>query len=380
LLIALGVVLAGYLVADYRLITQVVLHRGFQSHRAEFGADTVAFSRGLIRAAWEFSGGEATAPSAQYPAILLAACLGLAAGLVQVRRQSHCRGGEEVLGEPGRPTAQRDLMLLCLLALTCAAIAAWFALHILPLVQSLLHASGIGALRMLQLYRVTWFQPCLWAIIFALSLAFIARIRRVGMLLAAGLIGLQLFVTVSTDQHERQEQKLTYAEFFSPQLFAEIRAFIGKPAEKYRVAGLGMHPAIALYNGFFTVDGYWVNYPLDYKHKFRRVIAGELDKSPALADYFDHWGSRCYLFSAELGQEYLFTKTGVTRRISRLDIDVHALAQLGGRYILSAVEIGNANALGLALEKVFERNDSPWRIYLYRVPEPQETRSTSHRP
>jgi hypothetical protein len=41
---------------------------------------------------------------------------------------------------------------------------------------------------------------------------------------------------------------------------------------------------------------------------------------------------------------------------------------LGVEYIFSAVEIGNGEQLGLKLEKVFERDDSPWRIYVYAAP------------
>ncbi|MGD0652951.1 MAG: DUF6044 family protein [Thermoguttaceae bacterium] len=56
------------------------------------------------------------------------------------------------------------------------------------------------------------------------------------------------------------------------------------------------------------------------------------------------------------------------RRVDHLDIDTIALRQLGVEYIFSAVEIGNGEQLGLKLEKVFERDDSPWRIYVYAAP------------
>jgi hypothetical protein len=181
---------------------------------------------------------------------------------------------------------------------------------------------------------------------------------------------MQIAVVVSAQYAEQQRQRLTFAEYFSPALFREVRDYIAARPTDYRVASLGLAPSIALYNGFETVDGYWVNYPLEYKHRFRRAIAGELAKDPKLASYFDEWGSRCYLFSAELGQEYLYTRNAAKRRIEHLDVSTADLSGLGARYVLSAVEIGNASELGWKLEKKFERSDSPWEIYLYALPPP----------
>jgi hypothetical protein len=236
-------------------------------------------------------------------------------------------------------------------------------------------APGFRAVKMLQLQRLNWLHAALWALVFAVSLATISTavrrgwLRVLGQLAALGLIAMQLAVAIATQYCEHREQRLTFAEFYSPGIFRDIRDFIGAPPAEYRVASLGLHPAIALFNGFHTVDAYWVNYPLEYKHRFRRAIAGELAKDAKLAAYFDGWGSRCYLFSAELGQQYLYTKDSPKRRIERLDVDTAALADLGANYILSAVEIGNAAELGLELQRTFARDDSRWEIFLYAVPQ-----------
>ena len=98
------------------------------------------------------------------------------------------------------------------------------------------------------------------------------------------------------------------------------------------------------------------------------MIAGELAKDTSLADYFYKWGSRAYLFSSELKHEYYCTKQAKRRKIEELSFDTTALRDLGTAYILSAVEVGNSEKLGWKLEKVFERDDSPWKIYLYSIP------------
>ena len=78
--------------------------------------------------------------------------------------------------------------------------------------------------------------------------------------------------------------------FFAKKQFSEIKNYINKPINSYRVASIGLHPSISLYNGFYTADGYFVNYPLEYKKKFRKIIEKELNKDKNLKSYYDNWG------------------------------------------------------------------------------------------
>ena len=154
----------------------------------------------------------------------------------------------------------------------------------------------------------------------------------------------------------------TYAQYYDTQLMGAIKEDLG--LEGCSVACLGMHPAVPEYSGIATADGYYPSYPLSYKHRFQRVIQGELDKSASLKAYFCDWGSRCYLFSSELGTKYLWGKDcGVS--VKELSMDVEALRELGCRYILSAVPIGNAAALGLAECGVWSGKDAYWEIRAY---------------
>ncbi len=122
-----------------------------------------------------------------------------------------------------------------------------------------------------------------------------------------------------------------------------------------------------MYNGFWTINGLGNNYSLDYKHRFRKIIAKELEKDEWIHNYFDRAGSRCFLYCHELGKQCLCTKHHPIRRVEHLEIDTVALRQIGAEYILSAVDIVNYKSLGLKLERVFERDDSPWQIYLYSI-------------
>lgn len=134
----------------------------------------------------------------------------------------------------------------------------------------------------------------------------------------------------------------------------------------HKIVCLGLHPSILEYNGFHTVDSYMANYPLSYKHRFRKVIASELAQSETLKDYFDHWGSRCYLFSAELGNDFLWGKHK-NGKVSNLAIDIEALKELDCKYIFSAVEIENYASLKLDYKGAYTTSDSFWNIRVYKI-------------
>jgi Lhr-like helicase len=142
------------------------------------------------------------------------------------------------------------------------------------------------------------------------------------------------------------------------------------------VVSLGIHPGIAQYNGFFTLDIYTDIYPLKYKNQFRKIIEAELEKSETLRRVFDKNGKRCFLLSSELhGSDKirgLAFSRGITKweqhlKIQQLDMNTDAFKSLGGEYVFSAVEIMNCDENQLVLERIFETEDSPWRIYLYRT-------------
>lgn len=159
----------------------------------------------------------------------------------------------------------------------------------------------------------------------------------------------------------------SFAQFFDKQLFNEIAADLSISQDySVKVASLGMYPSIASYNGFWSVDGYWSSYPLEYKHKFRRVIESELLKDSDIRSYFDNWGNRCYLFSSELGEDYLYSKSE-KKSINNFEINTKALSKLGCTYIFSAVEICNYQSLCLDYVKNYSRPDSFWKIWVYRI-------------
>jgi len=240
--------------------------------------------------------------------------------------------------------------------------------------------------------RFYWLYPLLWYFIFALSLNSISKnIKNIKLriwiiVIALSVQSLLLFYKtdwirgVLKESYKKINKAYiaspTYCEFFSEKLFKEIDNYIGKAKNSYRVASIGIHPSIAAYNGFYTLDGYMVYYPLEYKHKFRKIIEKELYKNKIWKDYYDDWGNRVYIFVDEIEKKrddpkwdwYMLMETKCANfNIKNLELDIDSFKKMGGKYIFSAVKIINCKSNGISLEKIFYDKNLPWKIYLYRA-------------
>lgn len=214
--------------------------------------------------------------------------------------------------------------------------------------------------------RYHFLRPMVIYVLFAMALKIVWQEGRRWRAVGAAAIALQLLVLISYNEEIVYRNKPSFREFYAEKQFADIREYIGRPVHTYRVASIGIHPAIAQYNGFYTLDTYNNFYPLEYKYRFRRIIAKELEKNKKLREYFDEWGGRCYLFVDELGKRYMFKKNS-KRTIRHLELNTEAFYEMGGRYIFSALPIENEAENALRLERVFRSDESAWTIYLYKV-------------
>lgn len=176
----------------------------------------------------------------------------------------------------------------------------------------------------------------------------------------------QIILLFAFNEEIINHKKPTVKEFYATEQFSHVKAFIGRPVKDYRVVSIGIHPAIAQYNGFYTLDTYNNFYPLAYKHEFRTIIEKELKKNKKIKKYFDEWGGRCYIFTAQIGKHYMIKKNS-TKVLKRLELQPSKLKELGGEYIFSALPIKNAAENQLELENIFQSDSSAWTIYLYKL-------------
>ncbi|MFD0049006.1 DUF6044 family protein [Actinomycetes bacterium NPDC127524] len=180
------------------------------------------------------------------------------------------------------------------------------------------------------------------------------------------ILQIALLFLANPELYYRVVHQPSFREFYAEEQFRDIKNYIGKPQSSYRVASIGIHPSISQYNGFYTLDTYNNFYPLSYKHQFRKIISKELDKNKKEKRYFDTWGGRCYIFVAELGKKYDYRKDS-KKKIHNLQLNTAVFKKMGGRYIMSAVPILNAEKDGLHFLKSFNSSHSAWKIYLYKV-------------
>lgn len=253
------------------------------------------------------------------------------------------------------------------------------------------HAEGVielrevlpGPLASFQFDRFYFLYPCIWYVVSGLVFEMLARIgqQRSDVVWAWIAILLTLMMTVSTigktsvvliNAKEvitgKESGQMTWREFYAEDLLREIKQDLDElsNSEDYRVISVGLHPAVAIYNGIATLDGYSTGYPLSYKHEFSKIIEGELDKSEELNDYFWDWGNRCYAFSHELGRRYEIPKDS-SLSIKDFSMDVDALKQMGGRFIISAVPIERCEDYGLREVGSYESDDSFYELWAYEV-------------
>lgn len=341
---------------------------GTVSHKSEY----VLNAAGFLNQFWTnlSQGGQHSVDYHRWiPAVILPAAV--AAWL------AYRRNGKTVTKSYGR--CGKALVISCGCILIFAAVAAlWDSAAGVGI------RSGLGALKGFQGNRILWLSPCLWYLAVGCGLLILleclpGKLETGMMIVALGAVLLTAGQVLMESNLKPNVQKLinrdyaamSFRDYYAIGVLDQVQQYIrenyGEEPEEYRVVSLGIDPAAALYHGFYCLDGYSNNYDLNYKHRFRRIIAPELNKSEYLADNFDHWGNRCYLFSAECPGYYTIEKGGFY--FQNYEIDTKSLAELGGRYLLSAAYIDHSEDTGLELlrQDAFETEDSYYRIYLYRV-------------
>lgn len=175
-----------------------------------------------------------------------------------------------------------------------------------------------------------------------------------------------VYWTMTSLAGSQESTAITLREFYSSDLFDEIREDIGYDGQY--AAAYGFHPAVLTYNGFNTLDGYVSVHSMQWQLQFREIIAPALQRYEDKQQYYDGWGGRMYLYG-----ELPFQPTrDKNSEPAPLYIDTDAFVKYGGMYILSRAEISNAEALGLEFINDFDSEESLYHIYLYQAVEETE--------
>ena len=388
----MAALVAVYTAGNMDLILQTLgLSDAPASHKTELALTPVDFSWADVFD--QFFNGQWHAASCQTAlAVFCLAALCILGFLCAAGRGSDAGNTPSVRG---RTCALAAILLACFLI---AVFKEWYQTQMAISLRELLP----GSLKAFQLDRFYWLYPALWFTAFALAAdtlwsvvprgrkgvgkhsselpathapkvarAALSALAAVVLVLTVGFSAPSnaLLANIGTMATGQSMGHLTWEQFFAEDLFAQAREDLAKQGEassEIRVVSVGMHPSVALYNGFYCLDGYSNNYPLAYKHAFRAIDEGEFAVDSDIRDYFDHWGNRCYCFTHELGFTYLVPKnSGITLQDCRLNFA--AAKSLGAQYVFSSVRIAHAKRLGLEKVGAYETDASYYRLYLYKI-------------
>lgn len=360
----LGILILGYIITEWRLF-EVMLFSGEQSMRSTMSSAYVAGLTAFKDAAMVFWRGYYHCGSL-HTYIIFPVCVIyiLIADFAYLKNKQYLKLCKDPIN-----------WLILWIAFNCFI----YALNEVKWFQKLV-SEIIPFLQGFNFSRTAWFNPFLWYFLFFLVLCRIKWEKMVSFLIimAWGVVCFMpatynhifyncLLVACNVAGEEKIEtlvgrnlELLTYREFYSEQLFDEIKEDIDYRGE-WSVA-FGMHPAILEYNGIATLDGYLSYYPQSYKKQFRKLIEPELNIDPENREYFDTWGGRAYIYSNEIS--YNPAKT-MNQDEADMNIDPDVFRNMGGKYIFSRAKIRNADTLGIELRGKYTQKDSPYTVYLY---------------
>lgn len=252
----------------------------------------------------------------------------------------------------------KAIPLLMLLQIILAAIVFLSSCQCL---HSLTHY--IPILKMLNISRIAFVQPLIWAILLAYVLPIYLQRLRYSFYFLLLFISAQIILSLHARNFSNKpvDGLASFSGYYAPQLFARIKQDL--PKHNVRVVSFGFEPAVALYNGLYTVDGYTTDYPLSYKHRFRKVIEKYISKMKDTL--YDRWGSKVYLMQIRATPDIYKHLKGKT--IEKTLFNTKALCSLHTDYLLSAYKIDLKNREDLVFVKYYKGKKGSWDVYLYRL-------------
>lgn len=350
-LCALATMAALYVMVEYRLFINM-LDPVFEPHRSEFTKEGLKFSRSLKEAGLNFINGQYHVPTNHKTLIIpfLALCLSWS------MYKKHWKS--------------RSFQIVAACVLTSLLISIFYGFwEWKPIIDLRENASF---LKEFNLSRFHWLHPFLWYTAFGAALFGAYHeaprnfIKPLVILLAMIQAGSNLVFSERYEFLNRSEPG-SYREFVASSQFSAISDTIGKDKSTYRIASIGIHPSIAAYNGFQTVDFYMAYYPLSHKKNLYAAMEDELERAPELKQYYLDWGNRAYLFTAKTGKHFLTVNEAShseTRPPYKAAFNNKKLQEMGAEYLVSRIRLAGYELLGTFPA---EKGRSMVTLYLYKI-------------
>ena len=225
----------------------------------------------------------------------------------------------------------------------------------------------LSLLKIFQWNRFYYLLPMLWLILFTVIISRLLDFRMLNVFVFLMLTFQLIYILRKNTEvinnikilMNRNKDIISVSEYYSEPVMQKIKQHINMSPDSYKVGCVGFDPAVASYNGIYTLDAYQNMYDVKYKHQFRKIISEDLDKNPEIKKHFDFWGSQCYLYCDEFNK---------TRKITNLNYDWEKFKELGGSHIISSVKLLNPDTNNIKFEAYFSDKSKKYMdAYLYKV-------------
>jgi hypothetical protein len=221
----------------------------------------------------------------------------------------------------------------------------------------------------LNITRIAFIQPFLWAILLVCALLIFIRKMHFSILFVTTFMIFQMIISIHYSFYQTipSQKYSSFQSYYAKDLFTQIKNEIPESIDTIRIVSYGLEPAVSLFNGFHTVDGYTVNYPLSYKHQFRKVIEKYLDTNNSVSNearkIYDNWGSKIYILETTVTLDY-YSKQRVSKNST---FNTNELCNLNTSYLISSYKFESPKNKDLIFIKYFAGKKDSWDIYLYRI-------------
>ncbi len=373
-LIATGVLLVSYIITNGELL-QTVTGGGYTTHRTEM---VLKANENLALQFKELFLKGGAYSKVYAPLVLLLTALLIISFLYKKKIAK-----ESDLKDTNHPILKhiRTLKVLYLLVIIFTVLAVLWNSDLIVKLRI-----GIGGpLPYFQADRIYWCFPFIWMLILGNGLEALKpdmKIRKITARKVFGMLAMLVctteFLLILRDSSLNKNLRLlflknyrqtTWESIYMDDVFSEMEQQLSKDKDSYSVVSLGIHPSVALYHGFTCADGYSNNYDVEYKHKFRNIIAEELEEAESFRSYYDDWGNRVYLCAAPFGFNGVVGKEqGGVYESPKLNLQ--AMKDMNIRYIFSAAPIvweEGENAPVLLREEPFTSETAYYAIWVYEI-------------
>ncbi len=215
----------------------------------------------------------------------------------------------------------------------------------------------------LNVIRLLFVESMIYVVILVLSIVIFFRKLHFSAVFALVFILLQFnySYTQSFYQISPREGYASFENYYAPDLFKEIKKdFTENELKKIRFVSYGLEPAVALYNGLYTIDGYSTNYPLNYKHQFKKIFSHY-----KYSDLFDRWGSKVYIPTVPNQLETYLKIKGL--EIEYLRFDPAILCELNTTHLISPYWFKYPQKKQLKFIKRYKGEENSWDVYVYKL-------------